>query len=98
MAQKRPIDPQIKKLLELLDKATEEQRGSDRALYLLLKLNAEVLPELDYGFHKAFRQYDVTASGEMDMAIWHLLGSSKTFWEVFGKITGTDDEEPGEDG
>jgi len=95
---KQPLNPQIEKLLELLDKATEEQRGSERALYLLLKLNVAVLPELDYSFHKAFRQYDVTESGEMDMAIWHLLGVSKTFWEVFGKITGTDDEEPGEDG
>lgn len=32
--------------------------------------------------HKAFRQTDVTGSGHLDMAFWHLIHASSSFWDA----------------
>lgn len=59
----------------------------DWALYHLLVANKSKLPELDDYFHKAFRQVDVTDSGNTDAAIWVLLSGAKLFWPIFAKVT-----------
>jgi len=79
------IEPIIEDLLKNLDKPSRAAGGSERALYLLLKLSAPYLwldPENLERFHKDFRQIDVTPSPEIDMAIWHLLHSSELFWKL----------------
>lgn len=74
----------VKELIELM--AEKAKEPADRALLLLLTDNAEhLLPVNDY-FHKGFRQTDVTPSGKVDMAIWHLIGSSDVFWRCFNKV------------
>jgi hypothetical protein len=39
--------------------------------------------ETPYRFHKMFRQGNVTPSAYLDVVIWHLIGSSKLFWNFF---------------
>lgn len=76
-----------KELLEKYDKITKEA-NKERALWNLLKANEkhiEGLIEKDqtgHWFHKAHRQIDVTGSGYMDMAIWHLLTDASLFWKM----------------
>lgn len=77
----------IRNLLEALRKATFNESGPDRALYCLLRQFENDLPELDERFHKAFRQTDITGSGKIDMAIWHLIGASAVFWDCFSRVT-----------
>lgn len=76
------------KFLERFDKATQPLGGQERALYLLLKLSENYLPPIgdSHWFHKSFRQTDVTPSAEIDMAIWHLLGTSQEFWRIAEKF------------
>ena len=75
------------KLLELYDKATIVAGGSERALFCLLKEYESQLPIIDERFHKAFRQTDVTNSGLVDLAIWHLLKNAPLFWKCFDDAT-----------
>ena len=53
----------IEHLLKLFDEESLNDRTEthyvDRALFHLLNKWRDVLPELDYGFHKTFRQSDV---------------------------------------
>lgn len=78
---------QIARLLELMDKETQDSdKPADRALWHLLKRWEDRLPELDGYFHKAFRQMDVTDDGHTDMAIWNLIHHSKTFWRLFEEV------------
>lgn len=80
----KPIDI----LLERLDERTKSHMNNwnDRALFHLLKLHKDRLPKLDDYFHKAFRQVDVTDSGECDMAIWCLLQDAPIFWDCFESV------------
>lgn len=55
----------------------------ERALLHLLLRFYPSLPAPDGEFHAAFRKYDVTDSGRIDMAIWNLLDASVLFWEIF---------------
>jgi hypothetical protein len=72
----------LNRLLELLDEKTKDGKNpADRALWHLLLQWKDKLPKLDYYFHKAFRQLDVTSDGHTDMAIWCLLHRSELFWE-----------------
>lgn len=90
------------RVMELYDAATKI-KNQERPLYLLLKYQEKVVGPLfdeDVGyFHKAFRQIDVTSSGELDAAIWHLLDQASTFWECVAKVMTKDqgekaDEDP----
>lgn len=60
----------------------------ERALYHLLLLNRDhiedLIEDVNY-FHKAFRQIDVTETGEMDMAIYALLDEAEIFWSILIK-------------
>lgn len=81
-------DTPIRRLLEEYDRLTQGElpnRDTERALYHMLKRWQHRLPELNYRFHKTFRQCDVTDSGDEDMVIWNLLGAAKTFWKLFEK-------------
>lgn len=48
--------------------------------------NPEIISRADWhgpGFHKGFRQYDVTSDSKDDMRIWKLLGDGDTcFWDA----------------
>jgi len=55
----------------------------EQALCMLLRKYQNDLPVLDYYFHKAFRQVDVTDDGFIDGLIWTLLQGANIFWEVF---------------
>lgn len=82
------VEP-LGRLLALMDKATKLRDDEpERALWLLLKRYEKELPALDYYFHEAFRQVDVTDSALTDMAIWHLLHYSKVFWRLYEKVQG----------
>ncbi len=74
----------IQRLLSNFKEAKESPQ--DTALWHLLKDNIETLPCIDGYFHKAFRQVDVCNNGHVDMAIYHLLQQSNTFWECFRKL------------
>jgi hypothetical protein len=80
-------DPITAKFIQLMDEATRDfssaKQQPDRALFFLLKRYANELPDVreKETFHKWFRQIDVTDSGEVDMAIWHLIDCSKVVWE-----------------
>ena len=63
-----------------------ESYWSDYALLSLLKEYKDYLPELNYYFHKAFRQCDITPSGKIDSAIYCLLHASKIFWQTFDEV------------
>lgn len=85
----------ITKFLSLYKKAFKDDHlnnHADWALYCLLSLNKkeiEFLFDDPDCFHKAFRQIDVTDTGDMDMAIWHLIHASTYFWEVFNDFVTT---------
>ena len=83
-------DDLMKKLLNLMDERTDPKKynfpKAERALYLLLRAFEDKLPPSNDRFHKAFRQCDVTGSGQVDMAIWHLLHSSNIFWELEKRV------------
>ena len=72
------FDKEIKRIASI--------HSSDRALHILLSKYEKKLPDeiedIDY-FHKMFRQKDVTDANGMDMVIWHLIGSSQEFFDVF---------------
>lgn len=74
----------ITDLIEMFHKAVRDAGAADDlALYHLLEGHKDRLPKLDGYFHKAFRQGDVTGSGNIDMALWYLIGNSKLFWYCF---------------
>ena len=56
------------------------------ALYILLEKHKDKLPVLDYYFHKAFRQVDVTDNGLIDSVIWWLLQGANIFWRIFDEF------------
>ena len=58
----------------------------DCALWHSLNLWKDDLPPLDDGFHKKFRQVNVTDSGHGDMIIWHLLDASELFWDLLEQV------------
>jgi hypothetical protein len=68
----------------------------DRALLRLLQINKNYIDgliEVDSSgawFHKAFRQVDVTESGDMDMAFWNLLQSTPLFWKTIERLNNGD--------
>lgn len=71
-------------VLELFDRMSQQDmsanRYAERALFQALSRHVDRLPKLDYYFHKAFRQVDVTGNGHDDMVIWCLLNQSELFW------------------
>ncbi len=75
-------------LLEKFDEATRSASYADRALYRILLAYKDDLPVLDSYFHLAFRQTDVTDSGDIDMAIWFLLNYSELFWQTKESLQG----------
>ena len=78
-----------KKISELIEFFYKEARSpADMALYHLLNEHKDSMPPFDEYFHKAFRQTDVTDSGNIDMSIWYLIGESKLFWHCFNRVTG----------
>ena len=86
----------IKQFLELFEKRTKTSDSyASRALYKLLSEYESKLPNIDDYFHKAFRQIDVTDSGNIDMAIWFLIHESDDFWYCYGVIN-KDNQEPQE--
>ncbi len=66
--------------------------NQEMSLYILLEEYKDKLPVLDYYFHKAFRQVDVTDNGLIDSVIWQLLQGANIFWSVFGKFKVERDE------
>jgi hypothetical protein len=87
----------LSNLLELYDgriRAVEALvlYSHERALWCLLTHTQDALlpffqKDFDrHWFHKAFRQIDVTDSGDLDMAIWHLLGKSEILWKLFDDL------------
>lgn len=43
-------------------------------------------------FTKAYRQCDITESGDLDMVFWNLLNcQADYFWKIFEKIVGAED-------
>lgn len=78
-------------LLELFNEEDKEYRlkGSDIALYSLLKRFKGELFELDDYFHKSFRQCNVCdlkeGNGEIDRAVWHLIDISEIFLKLYDK-------------
>jgi hypothetical protein len=85
------------KLLPELDKRTKDMFGisSDycsRALYYLILDNREHLEGFSvYYFHKAFRQIDVTPTGNLDMAFYSLLNGARIFWEIIEELYSSTD-------
>lgn len=77
----------IKEFLDLFEKRVKTSDSyASRALYKLLKEYESKLPNIDDYFHKAFRQIDVTDSGNIDMAIWLLINESDDFWYCHGVV------------
>jgi len=90
-------------VMKVFDKLYQDYKdcridSSERPLYFLLLEHRDDLPSLetidDYGyFQKCFRQNDVI-SGNIDIAIWLLLDSSRMFWcaceEVFNNKNADD--------
>jgi hypothetical protein len=89
-------DKKLDKLLEIFEEKNYPIKydrhykvsGGDRALLILLDRYRDELPSVDEYFHKAFRQVDVIEDGEgsLDMAIWHLIGDSKLFWDAWEEM------------
>jgi hypothetical protein len=78
-----------KSFLTLFDKETENTTGLDRALFCLLKDEANNIyldPKNPEWLHKSFRQVDVTSSGLRDIAIHHLMGTSRLVWKVLEQV------------
>lgn len=71
------------RFMECLKILTDEQQSPDRALYWLLKTHEDRLPKLNERFLQMFRQTDVTGNGEIDMAIYHLIATSKRFEQAY---------------
>jgi hypothetical protein len=81
----------LEKLLEIMNERTRKSDIAwERALYHLLCCYKDKLPPLNYYFHKAFRQTDVTAdivgNGHLDMVFYNLLYDSVIFWEIFDEL------------
>ena len=80
------MNDNMNKLLLLMSE-DENATRTDRALYLLLCQFEDKLPELDDRFHKMFRQVDVIDEyPQVDMAIWHLLHESGSFWRCYDEV------------
>ena len=76
-----------KDFLLKFDKAISRKiHNADSALLILLKKYENNLPEeiddIDW-FHKMFRQIDITEEPMMDEVIWHLIGDSDVFFDVY---------------
>jgi len=76
-------DEKLERLFKLFNEETITKSGQCRALYVLLEMYKNVLPEIDDYFQKAFRQTDVTDNGKLDMVFWHLMNGNTTFWHIF---------------
>jgi hypothetical protein len=78
------------KLLPELEKRTKGRIGSsrcDRALYhLLLEFRKDMEGYTPDYFHKAFRQINVTKSGNVDMAFYALLDDAPIFWAIIEEM------------
>lgn len=82
------MESKIDKLLKLYNEAThslEDEKHFERALFILLDEYKDRLPELNYNFHKAFRQMNIIDPVH-DAVIWYLLDSAEIFWVCFHKV------------
>jgi len=71
--------------------AAARHAGPTEALAHLFKINTKeiidiyrVVEDLE-SFHKWFRQQDVMDDGNLDMAIWLLIGSDSFFWDFMNE-------------
>lgn len=95
MSEQKQIDVLLSELEKRIDlESSLRKRHLNVALLHLLRQHKDEMPALDYRFHKAFRQTDVTDSGHVDMAIWHLISASDIFWECFDRVTETTPPNP----
>lgn len=73
-----------------LDVRTKKLSGTERALYHALMYFREEIGDLLFQnyqyFMKAFRQCDITNSGNGDMIIYELLDASKIFWDLVAEV------------
>lgn len=78
----------LKEYEEIIQSGLYPNSFVDSALLRLLKVHKEYINGLIESdstgawFHKAFRQTDVTPSGDIDMAIWYLLQEAPLFWQI----------------
>jgi len=79
-------EEKLERLLTIFKEETESKSGQCRALYVLLEMYKNVLPEIDDYFQKTFRQTDVTDSGQLDMVFWHLMNGNTLFWSIFDSV------------